>query len=442
MEVEKFYRHKLFMALSQGLISPFIPIFALSLGATNFLIGELSSLTTLTNLIFQIIFMFWIVKVRKKNLVLFLSTTFWALSWLIVGISKNTYELIAYLCIQAIFMALVTLTWTELFVISIPSYKRGRIVSNLNYFNEIGLLISTLVSGYALMKYGFNSFLFVFSAIFGFLAAINFLSLEETNSIARSRFKKINLGELRKNKNFYRFLKAYVLLTFAVGVASPFFTVQLVKGFNATTMDVALISVIGSLASLAVYKPWGYIVDFIGRKPVIMANLVIILFYPLVYAFSPHILFIYLFTIIGSISWAGINIATFTYFSESIGKEKASEYIALYNFSAQAADVIGRFIGGVIAEQANITTVFIVSFLLRVVSLLSFNKLREMGGKVEEIAVEHDESFSFMHTIGNTIAMYSKLFEVMRERGKRRRRSIYTTLEKIIKFLSKIMKRR
>ena len=159
-EIRRLYWFEFFKSLSRELINPFIPVFALILGASNFLLGTLSSLTTLVGLLSQLLFMIAVIKTKRKEQTLMLATICWSVKWIFIGRSKNPYELIAFLSLQSVFSALMTLSWTELFVSSVPNYLRGRVVSKINWFNKVGSVIATLVSGYVLQKFGFISFIF------------------------------------------------------------------------------------------------------------------------------------------------------------------------------------------------------------------------------------------------------------------------------------------
>ncbi|MCD6371465.1 MAG: MFS transporter, partial [Candidatus Aenigmarchaeota archaeon] len=246
---------------------------------------------------------------------------------------------------------------------------------------------------------------------------------------------------IKKSKKFIKFVRAMIIISFATGIASAFFTVQLVKKFNASFLDIAILTIISSLSRLLILKPWGFLVYFIGRRSVMLATLTFISLYPLVYAFSPSLIFVYLFTVVGSSAWAGFEIASFTYFSESLERRKIVEFTATYNFLTQMTQVIAKFLGGVLAEFYGITLVFIISFLVRILSFFFFSRVEERIGPIEmPIEVEVGET-KFL-ALGHTIAIYAKLFSILKKDFKRSRKTIIKKIRKFLFSLKRIFERK
>ncbi|HDJ96671.1 MAG TPA: hypothetical protein ENG45_01205 [Candidatus Aenigmarchaeota archaeon] len=60
--------------------------------------------------------------------------------------------------------------------------------------------------------------------------------------------------------------------------------------------------------------------------------------------------------------------------------------------------------------------------------------MKEKTGSIETITVSQYEDSSFMYTIENTVAIYSKLFSLLRKEVRRRRRSITSKIGKLIEM--------
>jgi MFS family permease len=361
--------------------------------------------------------------------------------WAVIGLSKNPYELIILLCTQSVFSALIVLSWTDLFVNSTSSHRRGEIIGKLNWYNGIGALLSTLASGYILTHYGFVNFIFFIATIFGIIGATNFFSFATLRPFRLPAFKiriKENLLRLKENKDFLVLLKAKMFLSFAVGIAGPFFTIQVVTNLRGSLMDVAILSVINLICRLLVYKPWGFIVDYVGRRAVILSCIFLISTYPLVYAIAPNILFLYFFVIFGAIGWAGFNIAAFAYFSDTIKKQNVFELTAFYNFFVEMCGVMSKFLGGIIAQWFGMFTVFVISFFLRLSTLIFFASLKEKTGYEETVKLE--TSLHPFYFIGNSMTIYSILFSTLRRDLMRRRKRLIDRLQQFFEYLFKKLK--
>jgi len=433
--MKNFYRFEFFRALSSGLISPFISIFALTLGASNLIIGYTSAFTQLCYISFQLLISFILVKKKKAlgSSALFFATFFWALMWLIIGKSKNPYELLLFLGMQAIFTAVIALSWTNLIVSSTQSYKRGRIISELNRMNTIGSIIATLLSGYILNKYGFASFVFFGSFFFGVLASINFFSLKKIKSII---IKANSFPEEKKgDENFKKLLIGKAFLNFSVGMAAPFLAVYVVKNLGGNTIDIALISIASSLFTILFYRPWGFVVDFVGRKITMLSSIVLLSTIPLFYAIAPNPRFLYFLIPLGSIGWAGFDIASFAYFSDVIEKRNAFKSTALYNASIEFSKIIGNFFGSFIAQFYGIFYVLIISFILRIFSIPLFIRLRNMkGGRDIKLSVEEPIKF-----IEESITLYLILFSSFE---KNVRKDIFSKIRKTFKLIGEGIRKR
>jgi MFS family permease len=357
--------------------------------------------------------------------------------WIVVGLSRNPYQLIAFLSIQAIFSALMVLSWTDFAVNFIPGYKRVRFIERLNWWNGFGAILATFASGYFLTNYGFVPFVFFIATIFGVLASLSALSLRNIYlpTIGQSKMGvKESLQELKKNRNFLVLLIARTFLEFSVNIAGPFFAVFVVKNLGGSTMDVAIISIISSIVHLLFYKPWGFVVDFVGRKVTMLSCILLISTYPLVYAMTPNVFFLYFFIIFGAIGWAGFDIATFAYFSDVAEKKNVFQLTALYNFSIKTFGIIANFLGGILAQNFGIFKVFIISFILRLASLIFFIGIEERTGYKE--MVKFGTTHHPFHFVQESITIYSILFSTLR-RDIIRRKEFFDRLKRFFTYILK-----
>lgn len=432
--MKRFYRYEFFRAFASGFISPFISIFALTLGASNILIGYLNAALQFTYVVMQLIISFFLLRERRFSggLTLFLSTIFWALMWIIIGKSSNVYELILLLSTQSIFSAAITLSWTTLLVNIIPSYKRGRVVAEINRRSVFGSMLATIVSGYLINRYGFFNIVFIIPALFGLLAALQFFSLmslkEKFLVFPKQRF------ETKKERDFKFLIIGRSFLNFSVGLAAPFFSIYVVTKLGGSTIDVAIISVMSSLTHILFYRPWGFVVDLVGRRITMLSCILLIATVPLFYAIVPYVFPLYFLIILGAIGWAGFEIASFSYFSDFAKKNNVFQIISTYNSSVELATILGNIIGGFLAQHFGIIVVFILSFILRLFSIAFFSKLKERKGSVEISIKEDTNTFSY---IEESATLYLILFSTFKKGIKR---DIISKLEKILSNLLKYNK--
>lgn len=419
--IKQFYQSELWRAISNGLIGPFLPLFAFQLNATRFMLGLLRSLPQFGNLVMQIVWSTLAEVVAKKKWLVVLGWLTWSLMWVPIAYAQTPGRLVFFVTIQAILGAMSTPAWTALLIKNSPGYKRGKITGRLNRYSGIGTFIGNIVAGFLLNTYGFVPFIFFMATFLGFIGIIIFSSLKEKPKVIHpEEIKMLDIRltglNFRKNKKLWNLTIAISALKFAQYLPSAFWAIYIVNNLGGSAIDVAAIAAIGTAVSIIFYRSWGAIIDYLGRKVVLVSCIIPICFFPLAYALANHVIWVYAYTIISSISWAGFNLAAFAYLSDVVPQRKMSSHIAYYNMFTGLSIAVAPFIGGIIAELTSIWIVFIASTLGRIASICLFDRLEEKTG------VRPQPLFQFeFHLFGlekrlNTFAMtYSMAIEGVRK---------------------------
>lgn len=418
--MKSFYNSSFFRSLAEGLINPFLSLFALSLGATKTMIGLVSSLPDIAGLFSQI---FWgaVTEISKKKTLVILGGMFWAILWIPISQVTNPTSLIILLIIQSVLSSISIPAWTCLLIQNSPSYKRGAITGYLNAFSGIGSLIGNLAGGLILNKFGFTPFLFYMICFFGVMSRVAFLPVKETKTRNSFKIKNLlaktfNFKQLKRDRKLMKFIRAMIFMNFAVSIAGPFFSIYTIQKLGGTKMDVALVSAIGVISSIIFYRTWGTIIDHLGKKTVMLSCIIPICFIPFSYAISKNMILVYIYTIAGQISWAGFNTASFAYLSDIIPKENISSNVVMYNLFTGLSQSVAPFIGGVVADMTSIWFVFMLSTVLRVLSIIFFERLEKSDG-ARHISMLHlaPEPFGLMYRFETFISTYSLALDGVRK---------------------------
>jgi len=418
--MKTFYGSSFVQGLAEQLILPFIPLYALYLGATRTMIGLVSSLPNVAGLLSQSFWGSFTETVKNKKALVVIGGIIWALFWIPIALVNNLIQLSILLAVQSTLSAISIPAWTILFIYLSPRYKRGELSGNLSTFEAFGAFIGSLVGGFVLNRFGFTYFIFLMACFFGILSKVIFLALKQPVSVARAKSlpevlnSAFSFSDLKKNKKMLNLVKAMTFLNFSVAIAGPFFSVYVVERLGGTVMDVAIISAIGVVSSIAFYRSWGTLVDYLGTKTVMLSCIIPISFYPFVYAMSNSLVWVYLYTIVGQMSWAGFNVATFVYLSHALPQEESSSFIGVYNMLTGMSSAVAPFIGGMIADFTGIWFVFMLSTVLRLTSLKFLDSLEEkVGLKPRGIFKLGPEYFGMFYRLEVFISTYSLLLEDM-----------------------------
>ena len=392
MSLRYFYKSMFFRTLAEDLITPFISIFALSLGATTTLIGLVTSLPNFASLLSQLIWGSIAENMKNKKFLVILGGLLWAFMWLPIALVQNTYQLIILLTIQAFLSSISIPASTVLLIRLTQPYKRSIATGNLNSISGVGSFIGSIVAGYILNAYGFIYFIFVLVFIFGLTSRIVFFKVKEPPEVvSRKTLKEIlkssyDITPFKKNKKLFRFTIAVMAVNLTTALTGGFFAVYVITGLKGSLLDVAIIGAIGTVSEIIFFRAWGLIGDSMNKKTIMMTTMIPISFIPLVYVVAQNVYWIYAYAIIARMSWSGFNLAVFAYMSDAISKEKISSNVTFFNLFTGLATSIGPLIGGVMADFMQkdflingLTSLFILSAVLRFSSMIFVGRLEKSG---------------------------------------------------------------
>jgi len=179
MGLKPFYGSTFFRSIANGLINPFIPVFALALGASKTIIGLTTTLPNISKLFSQLLWGSLSEVTKKKKILVIVGGVLWAILWLPVALVKDPVQLIILLTIQSFLASMSIPSWTVLLIRSTPKYKRGEINGRVNTISGIGTFIGTMVAGFVLNRFGFVWFLFIVICLLGILSRVAFSFLKE-----------------------------------------------------------------------------------------------------------------------------------------------------------------------------------------------------------------------------------------------------------------------
>jgi len=419
MELKHFYTSSFLRTLADSLISPFIPVFALFLGATRALIGLTTSLPTLANLLSQLFWSSFSESTGKRKALIIFGGMAWALMWVPIALVKDPVQFIFLLTLQSILAAASTPVRTALLIQIIPSYKMAYVNSNMNLIDGVASFIGTLLGGFILNQFGFIYFLFYVIAFLGIMSRTVFFWTKEPKAyyhpdgdLLSGLKKTFDFSRLKQEKNLMKLIIAVTFMDFSVFLASPFLSVHIITDLKGNLINIAIISAIGVISTIAFSRPWGNIIDGHGKKFPMLACVIPISFIPFIYAFAPNITWLYIYEIIGTMSWTGFNLASFAYLADILPKDRSSSYIAMYNLFTGLGSVVGPFVGGMLADVINLQQLFIISTMLRLLTVFFLDNLDEKTGvRPRSILSFGLESYGLTYNIENFVNTYILVFD-------------------------------
>jgi MFS family permease len=386
------YARQALRSFADGVGGPYIPIYAVELGASSTEVGWLRSLGNLFGNIMQI--PWGIVSDRYKRYVLFIiiGSLLNSLFWLPLVFANTPWELIVILTAQAFTNSLIIPSWSALLGEMAPKKTRGSLSAKINIIASLGSMTATLISGYIMTYTKGNvsnvyTIPFLLASASGLISSIVMFKLKRKTTHEKKGFSirawtdpKIFKGDFR------RFCLLTIFHGFFMSISWPLFPLTIVRIVEGDMMKVAYRSIISGTISIIIRRFIGRISDRAGRKTILVAGRAGIFLYPLIYSFATSIYHLYAAEIVVGILAAGSEIAIFAYMLDITPNEQRGSFFALYNTLNGISTFFGSLLGGYLVptfqaygfnEMTAIQLTYVISIAGRLVGGLLFTLIKE-----------------------------------------------------------------
>lgn len=192
------------------------------------------------------------------------------------------------------------------------------------------------------------------------------------------------LARLGKS-NFAQFVLFISLMSFSVNLASPFFSVLMLKDLHFSYLLYAVITITATLTIYLMISRWGRHADRIGNLKIIKFSAPLIGIIPLLWILNRHPLFLILAQVFSGFVWAGFNLCATNFIYDAVTPEKRTRCIAYFNLFNGLALSAGSILGGFLLPALpslfgyRILTLLLISSGLRLaVGLFLPRRLKEV----------------------------------------------------------------
>jgi MFS family permease len=354
--------------------STFIVVFALLLGASNFVIGLVAAIPLLAQLM-QIPGIYLIETYRTRRAIYVYTATIsrvFILGLVFIGLFApldiGLILLILVLLFQAVFASLSTCSWNSWMHDIVPQNILGDFFSKRMTLATMLALPLGLFSG-LFIQYWFllssDTVLIGFSIIFlfGFFAGligVYFISkiAEPEMRISPQNFRfHRRLKMPFENSNFKNLIYFLAVLNFGLNLAAPFFTVYMLVLLQLPILLVIVFTLVSQIASLIFLRIWGRLSDRMSNKSVLAVSGTLLLFcilgftfttLPTIHVFS-LVLLVLIHTFIG-ISTAGVTLASGNITLKLAPRGEGTIYLAATSIINSIAAGIAPIVGGFLAD--------------------------------------------------------------------------------------------
>jgi MFS family permease len=262
----------------------FLVAMALLLGASNFQIGLLAALPTFTNL-FQLVSIWLVRKWNNRRRVTVLASVLARLPLVIIGCiaffsesSSSVSVLIFFLFFYYLFGSIAGPSWNSWMKDIVPEDQLGTYFAKRSSYTQALNVVLSLALAFAVdyIKRNHPGFeletyavMFITGGIIGITGAGILSRVQEPHS----EMTKANLFKLfqkpLKDGNFQRLMIFNSVWTFAISIATPFFTVFMMKSLHLSLAYIIGFSILSQIASIFTIRMWGAYADRYSNKTII-----------------------------------------------------------------------------------------------------------------------------------------------------------------------------
>lgn len=396
-------------AVSEGFGMRYITPYALQLGATNAHIGFLSSLPSLLGNFSQLFTSKVIEKFSRKKVVV-RGALIQAIMWLLIiaigalffflHLNSKITPMILVLIYTVLIAAgsFIAPAWNS-WMKDIVTEKSGTYFGHRNRIVGFVVLLSMLVGGFILDYFKktkiFIGFVVLFSLAFiARIVSTFLLSKKYEPKLTHEKGYFFSFWQFVKyipKSNFGKFTVLVALMQFTTAIASPFFSVYMLKDLGFSYTQWIIVTISSSLASLLLMPLWGKFADHYGNIKAVKITSFLVPFVPLLWVASlivpKSFLIFYLVAVeaFSGIAWAGFNLASSNFIYDAVTRQRMALCVAYYNMLNGIGVFLGATIGGFLSSSpliigiSPILLVFLISGIARlVVAILMTPKVREV----------------------------------------------------------------
>lgn len=412
-DVERSLKHSLkdataFAAMT-GVGETYVSAFALFLKATAPQIGLLASLPPLLASLTQL-FSAWIGRVtgQRKALVL-VGASLQAFMWLPILLLPILFPahavplLIASVVLYHGGAHLAAPQWSSMMGDIVPERRRGRFfgmrtrIVSLTSFCALmlgGLLLHAMsTAGHTLIGF---VLLFSTAAVARVISVYHLARMTDPGGHVAALETPVGRSwrhRLRRS-NAVRFSLFFAFMQFGVAIASPFFTVYMLRDLGFSYFEFTLNSGASIFAQFLTLSQWGRISDVFGNRRVLFVTGLFIPLMPILWTVSTDVWYLVAIQALSGFSWAGFTLAAGNFIYDLVQPNRRVTYLAVHNVLASIGTFAGAILGGFLATVlprelvlagihyswlSPLYGVFVLSTLVRGgVVLLLLPKLREV----------------------------------------------------------------
>lgn len=364
-KIERSLRHSLkdaaAFATMIGFGETYLSAFALFLKASTPQIGLLASLPPLLASFIQLVSA-WLGRLTGRRKILVLTgASVQAFAWLPLVLLPVLFPgyavplLIAGVVVYQCGAHLSTPQWGSMMGDIVPMRRRGRFFALRTRIVSLVTFVSLAIGGLALdFLSGKGHTLQGFLSLFGVAMLARLVSVYHLSKMhdppGHVAAMEVPLGhgwwQRLRQSNFVRFSIFFALTQFSVAIASPFFTVFMLRDLQFSYIAFMTNTGMAIFTQFLTLNQWGRISDVFGNRRILATTGLVIPLMPLLWILSHNYWYLLLVQVISGLTWSGFTLSASNFLYDLIARDKRATYLAIHNVLASTGIFAGAMLGG------------------------------------------------------------------------------------------------
>ncbi len=364
-QVEKSLQHSLkdagAYAVMVGMGETYLSAFALFLRASVPQIGLLASLPPLLASLVQL-FSAWLGRwTGHRKMIVLAGASIQASAWLpIIALPFVIREhavtaLIVCVILYYCGAHLSAPQWSSMMGDIVPTRRRGRFFARRTRIVSLVTFVSLTTGGLALqLSSGGEATAIGFIVLFSIAMLARFVSVYHLSKMHDPRGQVAVLEvpadrgwwQRLRHSNFARFSIFFALVQFSVAIASPYFTVYMLRDLQYSYVAFTANTGMAILAQFLTLNQWGRISDVFGNRRILSATGIMIPLMPILWVVSSNFWYLLVIQVLSGFAWAGFTLSASNFLYDLIARDKRATYLAIHNVLASIGIFAGAMLGG------------------------------------------------------------------------------------------------
>ena len=376
--------------------------FAIFLKATTTQVALLASLPPLLGSLAQLLSAWWGHRSgMRKALILrgvYLQTAMWLPLMLLPALFPAHAVSLLIGCVILYFAAghLAVPQWSSMIGDLVPERSRGRFFAKRTRLANVMSFVALILSGIGLNYFdGRGATLSGYLLIFTVAVAARLVSAYHLRQMvdpprSGAAFTFPSGGELlrrARHSSFARFSLFFAAMQFSVSVASPFFTLYMLRDLHFSYLMFMSNTAASVLMQFLTLNMWGRISDRFGNRLILASTGLIIPFLPTLWMVSGNYWYLLGVQVVAGLVWAGFSLSAGNFVYDLVPSPKRATYVAYHNVLMSIGVFLGAMLGGWLGQvlpthislggatlswDSALLGVFLISGLLRLSFALIF----------------------------------------------------------------------